>query len=444
MKRILALMPAALVGCSAGPDPWEMAAEMLPDQIAKARASGMPLELSDLGLPRNLSTETNAAPLYLQAIAAYKALPDRTNLEKRLNAAIAAQSMVPTVIRDRKQLQSIIRYALEATSKPACDFGRDWSRGYEVGFPEYADLNGVLKLLAADAVLDAKSGNFRLANDKLKACFRIADAICEEPTLTAMLVSIVLDGITYRRIEQIASGVNGSSEALASLRHTMSTKRRPKSLEWALAGQVVLGRITLMNLKGPKAFLQLTGSGTEQAAQPTGAKPPASLGSVPPKYFSRAGEARMLEYWRRAWLSIQKEDPLSSGKKIDELGKEAASKKDPTYIVPAILMPVFTGTGEAVVKNQIVVELTKAKIELLQYRIKTGRYPAKLSEIASLAKDPHTGKPFAYRQRGNGFVLYSVGPDGKDDGGRRAISMKTGRYDIVVEHPMDISKGNRT
>jgi hypothetical protein len=48
-------------------------------------------------------------------------------------------------------------------------------------------------------------------------------------------------------------------------------------------------------------------------------------------------------------------------------------------------------------------------------------YPASLDELRSklgwaLPDDPFSGRAFIYRVMGEGFVLYSVGPDMKDDG----------------------------
>jgi len=54
------------------------------------------------------------------------------------------------------------------------------------------------------------------------------------------------------------------------------------------------------------------------------------------------------------------------------------------------------------------------------YYLRTGRYPLILAEagVDDLNNDPFTGHGFIYRQTERGFVLYSVGPDGKDDGGK--------------------------
>ena len=51
-----------------------------------------------------------------------------------------------------------------------------------------------------------------------------------------------------------------------------------------------------------------------------------------------------------------------------------------------------------------------------------GRLPARLEELVpgyckAVPADLFDGKPLRYRTFGTGYVIYSVGPDGKDDGG---------------------------
>jgi len=57
------------------------------------------------------------------------------------------------------------------------------------------------------------------------------------------------------------------------------------------------------------------------------------------------------------------------------------------------------------------------------FRETHGRLPSKLSELSpdylnAVPSDPHTGGPLIYRVKGNEFELYSVGPDGVDNGGQ--------------------------
>jgi len=51
------------------------------------------------------------------------------------------------------------------------------------------------------------------------------------------------------------------------------------------------------------------------------------------------------------------------------------------------------------------------------------QYPETLSQLVpefldKLPTDPSSGKPLVYRRDGCGFIVYSVGPNMKDDGGK--------------------------
>lgn len=63
-------------------------------------------------------------------------------------------------------------------------------------------------------------------------------------------------------------------------------------------------------------------------------------------------------------------------------------------------------------------------LALERHRVETGRYPESLLILVSAQRipylpDPWTGKPFIYRVNpdGLGYILYSTGPDGQDNGG---------------------------
>jgi len=57
------------------------------------------------------------------------------------------------------------------------------------------------------------------------------------------------------------------------------------------------------------------------------------------------------------------------------------------------------------------------------FKSRTGRYPESLEELVpgilkEIPIDPFTGKPLVYRREGEGFIVYSLGSNEKDDGGR--------------------------
>jgi hypothetical protein len=77
---------------------------------------------------------------------------------------------------------------------------------------------------------------------------------------------------------------------------------------------------------------------------------------------------------------------------------------------------------------------------LAAYHADNGRYPAKLDELVPkyferIPDDVFSGKPLIYRLEGAGYLLYSVGQDGKDDNGHGYDDEPRGD-DIAVRMPV--------
>ncbi len=72
-------------------------------------------------------------------------------------------------------------------------------------------------------------------------------------------------------------------------------------------------------------------------------------------------------------------------------------------------------------KAQATTGTQRIAIALAEYRTAEGNYPPSLAGLKSISpgllEDPFTGQSYQYRREGNGFVLYSVGEDGLDNGG---------------------------
>lgn len=67
--------------------------------------------------------------------------------------------------------------------------------------------------------------------------------------------------------------------------------------------------------------------------------------------------------------------------------------------------------------------LLAAELALRAYHERHGNYPEQLAQLvpdwlSHTADDPFSGQPLVYRREAERFVLYSVGPNGKDEGGR--------------------------
>ena len=62
-------------------------------------------------------------------------------------------------------------------------------------------------------------------------------------------------------------------------------------------------------------------------------------------------------------------------------------------------------------------------LALKRYQLRNGHYPSELAQLVpdfvpAVPRDPADGQPLRYRLNSDGtFLLYSIGDDGKDDGG---------------------------
>jgi len=93
------------------------------------------------------------------------------------------------------------------------------------------------------------------------------------------------------------------------------------------------------------------------------------------------------------------------------------------FILSKLLLPALGQAIHAAIRSETQCELTVTAIALKRYQLRTGKLPSNLDALIpeflpALPIDYMDGKPLRYRPNADGtFVLYSVGGDGKDDGG---------------------------
>src|SRR5439155_18581248 len=79
---------------------------------------------------------------------------------------------------------------------------------------------------------------------------------------------------------------------------------------------------------------------------------------------------------------------------------------------------VIAGTDTQGMRGRAREEVVMTGAALLAYRARRGAFPDRLEEaIPAPPRDPFSGRPLKYRREGDGFVVFSVGPEGAFDGG---------------------------
>lgn len=98
-------------------------------------------------------------------------------------------------------------------------------------------------------------------------------------------------------------------------------------------------------------------------------------------------------------------------------------------------MPALLKLSDRIDATQARRNLAITAIALATYHAEHDAYPTTLDAIhsAKTAEDPFAAAPLIYRAVGDGYVLYSVGPNGIDDGGTPSGGQQPkGPDDIVV------------
>jgi len=128
---------------------------------------------------------------------------------------------------------------------------------------------------------------------------------------------------------------------------------------------------------------------------------------------------RMLEA-RRPWTAAK----ARQDKNIVEFEKFMGSMLwGYTHWVSVTEIPNFSRAMQTVVRKETQRQMTIAVIALKRYELRQGKLPATLGALVPefLSESPFdcmSGQPLRYRLNADGnFLLYSVGDDGKDDGG---------------------------
>jgi hypothetical protein len=100
----------------------------------------------------------------------------------------------------------------------------------------------------------------------------------------------------------------------------------------------------------------------------------------------------------------------------------------------AIFLPATAAAMEAQDRSNTMLDLERLAAALAMYRIRNGNYPDKLDQLVpdvldKLPVDLYYGKPFVYKRTADGYLLYSMGANGNDDGGSNAThQVVEGRY----------------
>lgn len=332
-----------------------------------------------------------------------------------------------------------LRFLLDA-HRPALDELRAAARRpganlkvpYDDAFGVMMSQLGLLKSLTypfkAAAIGELAGGEPAAACEDILALLAVTEVLAQEPLLIAGLVRIAMLEVTLGPIWNGLAQRQWQEPQLAALEERLSRLNAVADTVRVLRGErgfflAALGALPINPVENHpgralslgRAYRHLPAAMIYQN-QVNGARA-FQTGLFP--LFDPAG-------WRMKLPPVEDEDAFQR----QFLAPYAS--RHPYRALANLTMPAIARVALKTARHQANLSLARVAIALERHRLALGQYPERLDElaprfVAKLPPDPVNGEPFRYRREGTGqFLLYSIGLNQRDDGGRGAPSAKRG------------------
>lgn len=322
---------------------------------------------------------------------------------------------------------------------------------FNVLLPELSHLRNAAKLLIIDAHRAALDGDAARACEDVETITGIVEHVSEAPFVISDLVAIAILSLNVDSINTILRDRPSlfSDEQLVRLSHRLAGARGGGRLRVRFAAERCFFEDLIQRLytDDGQGNGHLTAESPEMLASLYGCEDPSfgaliggSGGSVlgPPLLSALVAGRRemLLKYeelmaqveayaslplWQRAESPADRETDRMYGSQIERL----------RYLPLALLMPSLSraSTSAELGTQQRDAALVVLACEL--YRRHNGNWPASLADLSprylpTVPADRFDGQPLRYRLVDGQPVIYSIGVDGDDDGGR-APDSESGR-----------------
>jgi len=398
------------------------------------RDAGLPWEAKDVWSRPRPSAADNAAPVLLQAFAALD--EDHLKSETPQIQALIQKGSFGRAAEKISQFKLGLNLAVSATSRESLDFKRDWDLGTQLIFREYVQAKVITRTLCLRAQIESAQGNSADASRDLRACWRLGWLVAQEPSLISMLVQVSIQRIVLDAAVRCAFYQRTSGNGLKAIEDSLDPGLGRPDIDRALRGEAYMGLTTIRNLKnlgGIKAFT---------SGDPLPPIPSSQLvrTGIPTDPISRAFAARHFQVWTEVMGDLRSYggDPMKLGATMDKIVEDASKRKTVSNALNELMFPVYSPLASAVLDLYADTTATRALLEALQIRVRTGKLPTSIDQIPGTWIDPFTGKPLLVRSGPDSLRIYSVGPNLNDDGGvvkSEAPEDKPLAYDLAACYP---------
>jgi hypothetical protein len=302
----------------------------------------------------------------------------------------------------------VFQFMQEASEKPCFRYG-DWSKNlYDMKIPDAIKMINAIRLLGIDAVFKAEEGHVQEAIDQIRWAKNLVQKTLDEPLLITGLLALANTRYLQTCLMHIINGRDIDSDTLHMFIQDWDPELWRKKLARGIHGErvfllenaltVLEGDMSVLDYKlGDRIFFWIIRPATK--ADVLWAQ----------KMFDRVESASLLPYYEIKKSHKDITQDIESIPWFFRLSGGLFPNFSSAWLKEAIL-EAFMGTGQIALACKI-------------YKNQEGHFPENIAELipgilAEEPMDPFTGDPYIYKLHEDGFIVYSVGSNEKDDEGR--------------------------
>jgi len=397
----------------------------LRNKTNELKREGRPTTIAEI-IPPPVPDEDNAAILYNKAFELMK-YEEGSNVKKLSTVEKYLKSLydisqwtneqkqeIPKLIYSA-ELQNIYELLEEGSKKPKYRFEHNYEEGYaSLVLPELNLMRKSTRLLCLKALLEAEAGKNAQAFDTLIVGLKISNQMKDETVLMSQLVRIACDGIIIKSIEDISDAKGITVEKANLIIDELYLHPGIEPFIKCMDGERVLYGIWTFERVLRGEFSVWSSCGCWDV--------PLDV-VIYESSLNKPALKRDFLCYLTLFSKIQEYYNLPYYKIAEEIENNPIVKQIPRYcFFTKILLPAYDRPREIMVTHQANIEVCRTGLALKMFKAGNGTYPETLFFLSERPIDPFSGKELIYKKSGNGFILYSLGPNMKDDGGTPRVS----------------------
>jgi hypothetical protein len=317
----------------------------------------------------------------------------------------------------------------------------DLTKGSYTLLPHLQGIKHGMQLAEMSAILDAENNDEKQAAADVLMTLALARSLKAEPPLISQLVRAAGVSLAVDALNQVMNRTTLSPESLSGLSKAFQSMEDYDARGEGFNRAMACERATHMDLLGnpDKVAKFLQDLGTMGATE----IPHEQLHRMVEHVKQPGGLKEEQEYLETSFqqlLSARKETFPDRLKTADLIRQRATEATNQGLLLSGWFLPGLAGAVSREASGLANVRLALTAVALEQFRAAhDNRYPATLSELTpnyldATLMDSFDGQPLRYRKQGAGYVLYSIGPDLKDNSGER-MTAKGGDWVFTVVTP---------